>query len=1054
MLDFFINRPIFAATIALLMIICGGISIVTLPISQYPEIVPPTVTVTSSYPGASAEVTADTVTTLLEDSINGISGMIYMSSTSVNNGTSYITVTFDVGYSLDIGAVDVQNRVSQVTGQIPSIVNEAGIVIDKTSTDMVLVVSLTSPGGTYDDVWLGNYCDIYLNDPLLRVPGVGSITNFGLMEYAMRIWLDPDKMAALGLTVTDVKNAVLEQNQQVAAGLIGSPPTTEAPAFQFQISTLGQLETAEQFEEIIVRTGEDGQIVTLADIGRVELGAQNYQQTSSLNARPAGNLGVYQLPGANALDIKTNVLKVLDSLSEKFPDDVEYELTYDTTEFVRLSIMDLVVTLFEALALVIFVVFVFLQSWRSTLIPVIAIPVSLIGAFAFMMVFGFSINTLSLLGLVLAVGLVVDDAIVVVENVERQLEAHPTWTRAQATSVAMHEVLGPIVATTLVLMAVFVPTAFMPGITGQLYNQFALTIAFSVLLSSVNSLTLSPALCTIFLKPTKPEDRNILFRWFNRGFDRVVDFYGRLLHGFIKLRFLVFAGYLVLAFITGYLLIKWPKSFVPTEDQGYCFGLIELPPGATVERTTAVIDEMAQELTKNEWVQNVISVGGFNFLTSTSQTYTGFVIPIFKSWSVRGEQHSANNLILEFNQKYKGDPRAAITFVEPPPIMGLGTVGGFQLQLENLPSVPFKQFYNDCMPLIEAANKDESLMMVRTTSQIDVPQIWLDVDREKAKLLGVNLNDLFDTLQVQLGSLYINNFNLYNQTYQVQAQAEGWARSNTDDIGKLFVPNQAGEMIPLDALVNAEKITGPDFIPHYNLYETLEVLGSPNVFAGKSSGQAIEAMERLCAEYLPSEYAYEWSGTTYQELAAGNLAPIIFGLALIVVFLLLAAQYESWILPIMIMLVVPLAMLGAVLALMVAKRPLDVYGQIGLVTLIGLAAKNAILIVEFAKELGASGQDPISSAIGAAKLRLRPILMTAFSFIFGVIPLVLASGAGAQSRQSIGYVVLGGMLVATVITLGVVPVFYVIFEHMREKSGVDPTAKIGPIEIPTDDEVL
>ena len=473
------------------MIICGGISILTLPISQYPEIVPPTVTVTSTYPGASAEVTADTVTTLLEDSINGIQGMIYMSSESVNNGTSYITVTFDVGYSLDIGAVDVQNRISQVSGQIPEIVNEAGIIIEKTSTDMVLVMSLTSPGGTYDDVWLGNYCDIYINDPLLRVPGVGSITNFGLMEYSMRIWLDPDKMASLSLTVADVKNAVLEQNQQVAAGLIGSPPTTQSPAYQLQISTMGLLDTAEEFENIIVRVGQDGQLITLADIGRVELGAQNYQQSSSLNAKPAGNLGIYQLPGANALDIKSEVVKTLEELSEKFPEDVEYELTYDTTEFVRLSIKDLVVTLFEALALVVFVVFIFLQSWRSTLIPVIAIPVSLIGAFAFMIIFGFSINTLSLLGLVLAVGLVVDDAIVVVENVERQLEAHPSWTRAQATSVAMHEVASPIIATTLVLLAVFVPTAFMPGITGQLYNQFALTIAFSVLLSSINSLTLS-----------------------------------------------------------------------------------------------------------------------------------------------------------------------------------------------------------------------------------------------------------------------------------------------------------------------------------------------------------------------------------------------------------------------------------------------------------------------------------------------------------------------------------------------------------------------------------
>lgn len=1045
MLDFFINRPIFAATIALLMVICGGISILVLPIAQFPEIVPPTVTVTSAYPGASAEVTADSVTTLLEEQINGIQGMIYMNSVSANNGASMITVTFEVGYDLDIGAVDVQNRVSRATGQMPPLVNQAGIVINKTSTNMVLVVSLVSPNGTYDDIFLGNYADIYLTDPLARVSGVGSITNFGLREYAMRIWLDPDKMAAMALTVEDVKNAVQEQNQQVAAGLIGAPPTAEAPAYQLQISTMGQLTTPEEFSDIVVRTGEDGRLVTLGDIGRVELGAQSYQSSSALNAVGCANIGVYQLPGANALDIKRNVVSVLEGLSEKFPADVEFQVTYDTTEFVELSIRDLVVTLLEALVLVVFVVFVFLQNWRTTLIPTIAIPVSLIGAFAFMLVFGFSINTLTLLGLVLAVGLVVDDAIVVVENVERQLEEHPDWPLRRATSVAMHEVVGPIIATSLVLMAVFIPTAFMPGITGQLYNQFALTIAFSVALSSVNSLTLSPALCGIFLKPTRAEDRFILFRWFNSVFDRLVEFYGGFVHLLIRLRWLVVVGFLAVAVVTGLMAMKYPKAFVPNEDQGYCFGLVELPPAATVERTEEILNDVARRIKQNEWVEDVISVSGYNFLTQTNQTYTGFVIPIFKSWEVRGEKHSANNLILDFNREFKTDPRGSVTFLNPPPIQGLSAVGGFTLQLENLPAVDYTTFYNDCMKLIDAANADKRFLGVRTPSQVDVPQLWLDVDRDKAKLLGVNLNSLFETLQVQLGSLYINNFNLYNQVYQVQAQAEGWGRSDASDIGRLQVRNQDGDMVPVATLASARMITGPDFIPHYNLYDTVQVLGNPNVFAGVSSSQAVEAMEELCRTVLPPEYGYEWTGTTFQELKAGNLAPFIFGLALIVVFLLLAAQYESWILPIMIMLTVPLAILGALLALLISHRALDVYGQIGLVMLIGLAAKNAILIVEFARELRVQGKDPVEAAVGAAKLRLRPILMTAFSFILGVVPLVLATGAGAESRISIGTVVLGGMLMATVLSLGLVPVFYVIFERMRESAGVDGTATISPI---------
>lgn len=1051
MLDFFINRPIFAATLAMLMVICGAVSLVVLPIAQFPNITPPTVVVSASYPGASAAVTAESVTTVLEEQINGIQGMIYLSSTSANNGSCGITATFEVGYDLDIGAVDVQNRVSQASSRLPAIVEQGGIIIEKASTDMVVVVSLTSPNGTYDDVFLGNYADIHITDPLARVPGVGSTTNFGLRQYAMRIWLDPDKMAALSLTVSDVISAVNEQNQQVAAGLLGAPPTNESPAFQLQVSTQGLLASPKEFADIVVRTGEDGVLVTLADIGRVELGAQSYQTSSALNGVGCANIAVYQLPGSNALNIRNKTQVVLEELAKKFPDDVKFEITYDTTEAVRLSIEDLVVTLFEALGLVVLVVFVFLQSWRATLIPIIAIPVSLIGAFSFMMLFGFSINTLTLLGLVLAVGLVVDDAIVVVENVERQLDHNPTWTRRQATSVAMHEVVGPIFATTLVLLAVFIPTAFMPGITGQLYNQFALTIAFSVILSSINSLTLSPALCGILLKPKSDSKPFILFRWFNTGFDHLIAFYGGLLHWLIRLRWLVVIGFLALAGLTAILLMRWPTAFVPNEDQGYCFGLVILPPASTSTRTDEVVKDIVLKLKENPWVENVVSVTGYNFLTSTGQTYAGFVIPVFKPWAARGTKNTADDLILEFNKMFKTEPRAEVQFMGPPAVQGLSAIGGFQLQVENLAANDYVQFYEDVQKVIEAAQKDPRLMMVQTPSRVDIPQLWLDVDREKAKVLGINLSSLFQTLQVQLGSLYINNFNLYGRVYQVQAQAEGWARSDASDIGRLYVRNARGESIPVSTVAEVKQITGPDFIPHYNLYETIEVLGSPNAFAGASSSDAVEAMEEICDRVLSNDYGYEWTGTTYQELQAGSLAPIIFGLALIVVFLLLAAQYESWMLPMMIMLTVPLAVLGAMLALMIAKRPLDVYGQIGLVMLIGLAAKNAILIVEFAKELRADGADAVEAAIEAAKLRLRPILMTAFAFILGVIPLVLATGAGAQSRISIGTVVLGGMLMATILSLGIVPVFFVIIERLREFGGVDPTVKIGPIDRPTEE---
>lgn len=1031
---FFIDRPIFASSIAILMLVVGFVAIKMLPIAQWPQIVPPTVSVSAGYPGASAEVTSRVVTTPLEQQINGVEGMIYMSSNSTANGTSSVTVTFEVGYDIDIAAVDVQNRISTAQATLPEVTQRSGITVRKQSPNITLIVNLVDESGSYDSGFLTNWAQIYLADAILRQPGVGSLVNFGLLEYSVRVWLDPEKMAAMGVSALEVSNAISAQNYDYAIGQIGAPPLPGAVPFQFQLVTLGQLQEVEQFEDIVVRVGEDGSIVQVRDIGRVELGAENYQTTSLLDNQPTATLGIFQSPGANAVQVSDSVQKFLDGMASRMPPGVRAEVTYDTTQFIDASMDELIETLLEAIGLVILVVFVFLQSWRTTIIPIIAIPVSLIATFAVLAAFGFSINTLTLLGLVLAVGLVVDDAIVVVENVERQLEQG--LGRRAAAVQAMKEVTPPIMATTIVLMAVFVPTAFMPGITGQLYNQFALTIAFSMALSAFNSLTLSPALSGVILKHKSREDRILPFRLFNKGFDatathysKMIGFFGRKIWWVILL---IFGGLLVLTFNR---VTHTPTGFVPEEDQGWFFVMVDLPGGATLDRCEQVTFEVTNILKENPAVERCIAVSGYNFLDGYSETSAGVVFGILKPWSERTTPDTQVPGILhkfdaELAEKVTGGLAVCIN---PPPIPGLGSTGGFQFEIQDLLSKGPDELAKITHEFMAEAMKQPAIGKLLTDYETGVPMLELDINRVEAERLGVSIQTLFQSLNIYLGSYYVNNWNQYNQVYRVIVQAEGASRMTIDDIGDLRVPNRDGEQVPLSQFVTVHAINAPDNIPHYNIYNSAQVIGGPK--EGFSGGQAVAQMMEVSKKVLePAGFQGSWTGTVYQQIQAGNLAPYIFALSLIIVFLVLSALYESWTLPFVILLGVPLAILGAVLAIGIRGIPLDIYGQIGLLMLVGLAAKNAILIVEFAKSLREDGAGILEAAMEASRLRLRPILMTAFAFILGILPLVVATGAGAAARHSIGTVVLGGMIASTFLSLLIVPVLYVVVEYLRERT--------------------
>ncbi|HML95967.1 MAG TPA: efflux RND transporter permease subunit [Thermodesulfobacteriota bacterium] len=1030
MVDFFIQRPVLATVLAILITLIGGISIPILPIAQFPEITPPTINVSATYTGASAEVVEESVTDPIEEQINGVEGMTYMQSFSSNDGTMNLNVTFDVGYDLDIANVDVTNQVQLATPLVPEEVSKYGISVQKQSPSLILVVQLISPDGSRDDIFLSNYAGIQITQTLQRVPGVGNITVFGQREYSMRIWMDPDKLASLGLTTSDVSDAISEQNLQVAAGAIGQPPVPEGQQFQYTITTLGRLETAEQFGDIILRANPDGTVVRIRDVARVELGAVTYSQDSKLDNRTAIGIGIYQLPGANALDIDKQIRATMEQLKENFPSGVDYSIVYDTTAFVKASIEEVLMTLFEAFVLVFIVVFIFLQNFRATLIPAITIPVSLIGTFALINAFGFSINTLTLFGLVLAIGLVVDDAIVVVENVSRLLEEKDISPK-DATSLAMKEVTGPIVATSLVLMAVFVPVSFMPGISGQMYRQFALTIAFSVGISAINALTLSPALCAMLLRKEPSKQKWWFFRKFDEGFDKMRAHYQSFVKT-ISLKWkVVVLVFVVLIGVTAYLFKIVPTGFVPEEDQGYFIVNIQGPEGSSLQRTNQTVDEVYEILRDIPGVEHVISISGLNFLTSTSDSNAAAVFAVLKPWDERkSKELNVDYILNEARQKFMGITSAIVVAFNAPAIQGLSSTGGFQFELQDRTDLGIEVLAETLMKMIEEGEKRPELVGLFSTFSANTPGLYIELDRTKAKTQGVPISEIFSTLQGYLGSLYVNDFNLFGQVYKVFIQAEAKYRASVNDISRIYVKSSNGGLVPLDTLIDVTSIVGPQTISHYNLFRSAEIDG--DAAPGYSSGQAMKAMEEVAEEVMPEGMGYEWSGISYQEIKAGNLAPLIFSLSLIFVFLFLAALYESWSMPFMVMLAVPLALLGAMLAQHLRGLSNDIYCQIGLVMLIGLASKNAILIVEFAKQRRDEGMDILQSALTAAEIRLRPILMTAFAFILGVFPLVIASGAGANSRHSLGTAVFGGMIVSTLLSLIIVPVFYVVIQTLRE----------------------
>ncbi|WP_165681702.1 efflux RND transporter permease subunit [Metapseudomonas otitidis] len=1049
--QFFIKRPIFAAVLSLLILIGGAISLFQLPISEYPEVVPPTVVVRANFPGANPKVIGETVASPLEQAIVGVEGMLYMSSQSTNDGKLTLTVTFALGTDLDNAQVQVQNRVTRTMPTLPTEVQRLGVTVDKASPDLTMVVHLTSPDQRYDMLYLSNYAALNVKDELARLDGVGDVQLFGMGNYSLRVWLDPNKVASRNLTATDVVNAIREQNRQVAAGALGAPPSDAGNSFQLSINTQGRLVTEEEFENIIIRAGDDGEITRLRDIARVELGSNQYALRSLLNNQPAVAIPVFQRPGSNAIAISDAVRARMAELKQGFPQGMDYEIVYDPTIFVRGSIEAVVHTLLEAIVLVVLVVILFLQTWRASIIPLAAVPVSLIGTFAVMHLFGFSLNALSLFGLVLAIGIVVDDAIVVVENVERNIGLGKS--PVEATRQAMKEVTGPIVATALVLCAVFVPTAFISGLTGQFYQQFALTIAISTVISAFNSLTLSPALAAVLLKDHHaPKDRfsrlldrlfgGWLFGPFNRFFDRAGKGYvgtvRRVLRG-SSIAMLVYGGLL----LGGYLgFASTPTGFVPQQDKQYLVAFAQLPDAATLDRTEAVIKRMSEIAAKHPGVENTVAFPGLSINGFTNSPNSGIVFTPLKPFDERKDPSmSAGAIAAALNQEFAGIQDAYIAIFPPPPVQGLGTIGGFRLQVEDRGGLGYEELYKQTQNIIAKARQLPELnpMSVFTSYQVNVPQVDAAIDREKAKTHGVAISDIFDTMQVYLGSLYANDFNRFGRTYQVNVQADQPFRLEPEQIGQLKVRNNRGEMIPLSTFVKVDNSSGPDRVMHYNGFITAEINGA--AAPGYSSGQAEDAIAKLLKEELPNGMTYEWTDLTYQQILAGNTAVFIFPLCVLLAFLVLAAQYESWSLPLAVILIVPTVLFSAIVGVILAGSDNNIFTQIGLIVLVGLACKNAILIVEFAKEKQEEGLDRLAAVLEACRLRLRPILMTSIAFIMGVVPLVLSSGAGAEMRHAMGVAVFSGMIGVTFFGLLLTPVFYVLIRGFVEKGEARKAAK-------------
>jgi HAE1 family hydrophobic/amphiphilic exporter-1 len=1027
---FFIERPIFANVIALVTILLGAISVWRLPVEQYPQITPPTVRITTNYPGANADVVANTVASPIETQVNGVENMLYMSSTSSSDGGYSNTITFEIGTNLDTAQVLVQNRVAISEPQLPEEVRRQGVTVKKQSTNILLVISLTSPDNTFDSLYLANYATQSIRDELSRLHGVGDVTVFGTANYSMRIWLDAAKMKSRGLTTEDVAAALREQNVQVAAGQVGQPPIQKEnqPDFQYTVRTLGRLSDPEQFGNVIVRAANRTQLTRIKDIARVELGAQTYDQYNLIKGRPTANIGIFQLPGSNALDVVREVRKAVENLSKDFPKGMSYEFPLDTTKFVNESIHAVYETLIEAGVLVLLVILVFLQDWRALLVPATTVPVTIIGAFFAMWLLGFSVNMLTLFGLVLAIGIVVDDAIVVVENATHHIEEG--MSPKPATIQAMSEVLGPIIGITLVLMSVFLPSAFMSGITGQLYQQFALTIAATAFISAINAVTLKPAQCALWLRPHSGK-KNFFTRWFDAAYGNLEAAYSAVVRRIVTIApvmMLLFAGLIALT-------IWWyqrvPTGFIPTEDQGYCFVLVQLPDAASQERSKAVMRRIDETLAKTDGIDTWITIGGLSILDQSSAPNTGTLFVTFSPFEERLRKGlTLEKMLTELRTNLGTIEEAVVLPFAPPAIRGLGVRGGFEMQVQDRKDIGRNVLSQVVTGIIEDGRTQSGLAALNTTFRQGVPQLYVDVNREKVKLLNIPLSAVFSTMQAYLGSSYVNDFNKFGRVYQVRVQAEPKFRAEADDIRRLEVRNREGGMAPLGTLATIEKSFGAQIVNRFNMYPSASITGEPA--PGTSTGQALQLMEQVAERNLPEGMGFEWSGMAYQEKRVGGEAVWIFAMAVLLVYLVLAAQYESWFIPWAVILVVPLGLLGAVAAVSIRGMDNNVYTQIGIVLIIALASKNSILIVEFARELRRHGESIQHAAAHAARLRFRPILMTSFAFILGVVPLMVAHGAGAAGQQALGTAVFGGMLASTILAVFFVPAFFVVMQSISE----------------------
>jgi multidrug efflux pump len=1036
---FFIDRPIFAAVISIIITLIGAVAYLSLPVSQYPEIAPPSISVNATYPGASAEIVAKTVATPLEQEINGVDDMLYMTSQSTSDGSMSLAVTFKLGTNLDTAQVLVQNRVSTALPRLPEEVRSIGVTVTKQSPDLMMVIHLSSPDGSRDLLYISNYATLHVKDVLSRIDGVGNVTIFGARDYSMRIWLDPEKLAIRNLTAGDVVTALRGQNVQVAAGVINQPPVPQPGAFQLNVETQGRLSDTEAFGNIIVKSDPNGRVVRIRDIGRVELGAADYNRSGYLDERVAIPMGIFQRPGSNALATAALVQNAMADLSKSFPHGLRYDIVYNPTVFISQSVEAVIITMFEAVVLVVVVIILFLQTWRASIIPIVAIPVSLIGTFAMLEALGFSLNNLSLFGLVLAIGIVVDDAIVVVENVERNIREG--LSPREAAYKTMEEVGGALIAIALVLSAVFIPSAFLTGITGQFFRQFAVTIATATAISLLVSLTLSPALCALLFKPHEPtpEKQNIFarpirafFNGFNRAFEWVSSRYGALTGRLVRVSVLMLLVYAGLIALTAYQFVKAPTGFIPAQDQGYLINIIQLPPGASLARTDEVARKVTQIVLKTSGIAHAVPIVGLDGATFTTAPNSAVVFTPLVDFKERAEKgQSAQNLIVALNTQFAAIQEAFVVSVSPPPVRGIGTTGGFKMEVQDTHGGEPAQLEAVATSIVGGAAKTPGLANVFTTFNTRTPKVYADIDRVRAEMLGVNTDDVFQTLEVYLGSQYVNDFNFLGRTYRVTAQADGNFRQDLHAIGQLKTRNAAGEMVPLSSVASFRNITGPYRVEHFNLYPSAAIQGG--TLPGYSSGYGLAQMERLARENLPDGYSFSWTEIAFQERLAGNTAIYIFLASVVFVFLLLAAQYESWTLPLAVILIVPMCLLAAVTGLLARSMDVNILAQIGFVVLIGLAAKNAILIVEFARQNEEHGEDRFQAATEAARVRLRPILMTSFAFILGVLPLVIATGAGAEMRQSLGTAVFFGMLGVTFFGLIFTPVFYVVVRKFAAK---------------------